>query len=362
MTMTYAALRDGARALVSTATGASNHAAFKFWTKVEATIVECEGWKVSPDTACRHVAKAMGEDTLGNGVDTVTRTKIRKEALEEARLEQARIVSLGRGTRGSSSRSSGGQRASITGCTLCQYAGSAPHNAATGTHWCREKGCKRPQCAAQPKVFGDGRHDERSVPRHPSIEDVLTGQKDGDPQLLSLRSPDHFVAGGINASRLTAWRCVTANLANGAKILNWVENSVDVEDFWASDARPVHTMQPNHGGLNHVLLSFLNATLEEDLRSGAAELVGPCETTPPPFLVYPIGVEPTKPRCIGDARYLNSFTTAPKHHPETLRHLARWARSLLTVADVKACYYNFCLKESSWKYFGFSWDYKGKKC
>ncbi|KAJ3238829.1 hypothetical protein HDU77_011465, partial [Chytriomyces hyalinus] len=31
-------------------------------------------------------------------------------------------------------------------------------------------------------------------------------------------------------------------------------------------------------------------------------------------------------------------------------------------ADVKACYYNFCLKESSWKYFGFSWDYKGKKC
>ncbi|KAJ3378306.1 hypothetical protein HDU80_002893 [Chytriomyces hyalinus] len=115
-------------------------------------------------------------------------------------------------------------------------------------------------------------------------------------------------------------------------------------------------------GLNHVLLSFLNTTLEEDLRSGAAELVGPCETMPPPFLVYPIGVEPTKPRRIGDARYLNSFTAAPKHHPETLRHLACWARSLLTVADVKACYYNFCLKESSWKYFGFSWDYKGKKC
>ncbi|TPX73788.1 hypothetical protein CcCBS67573_g04947 [Chytriomyces confervae] len=84
--------------------------------------------------------------------------------------------------------------------------------------------------------------------------------------------------------------------------------------------------------------------------------------TPPPFLVYPIGVEPTKPRRIGDARYLNSFTKAPLHHPETLRHLTRWIGQFMSVADIKSCYYNFRLHPASWKYFGIRWKRHGTWC
>ncbi|KAI8840858.1 hypothetical protein BJ741DRAFT_675735 [Chytriomyces cf. hyalinus JEL632] len=85
-----AAATQGVRALVTTASNACDHAAFRFWTKVEATVQECEDWKVSSDMARRYVAEAMGESTLGNRVDTTTHGKICRDTLEEAKLEQAR--------------------------------------------------------------------------------------------------------------------------------------------------------------------------------------------------------------------------------------------------------------------------------
>ncbi|KAI8845216.1 hypothetical protein BJ741DRAFT_644669 [Chytriomyces cf. hyalinus JEL632] len=59
-TMMYVALREGVRALVTRASNASDHTAFRFWTKVKAMEQECEDWKVSSDTAQCYVAEAMG--------------------------------------------------------------------------------------------------------------------------------------------------------------------------------------------------------------------------------------------------------------------------------------------------------------
>ncbi|KAJ3399665.1 hypothetical protein HDU80_007686 [Chytriomyces hyalinus] len=208
------------------------------------------------------------------------------------------------------------------------------------------------------RVFRDNAISSQQIPPSPTIAEVLAGA-DGNPEDLFLRSPDHFRAGGVNQAVLEAWKDVAAYSPEGPWILSWVEHSVNVEDFWASPGQPVHTVMRNHSNITPALTCFLDSALEEDLASGASILLGPCATTPALFLVYPIGAEPTKPCCIRDTRYLNAFTRALLHHPETLRHLTRWIGDYMSVADIKACYFNFCIHPDSQKYFGFRWQRKG---
>lgn len=206
------------------------------------------------------------------------------------------------------------------------------------------------------RIFGDGA--TSASPRAPSVplEDVIAGTADGDVESLFLRSHDSFVAGC--ARNVEAWREISHFSEYGSEMMSWIEHGIDAGDFWASDARPSHYVAPNRK-VDPAFVPFLDEQLEKDLRSGAARCLGPCSSTDAPLMVYAIGIEPTKPRRVGDLRPFNEFTVAPKHSPEQLRDVTAWVGELLAVMDISTAYYNFAIKPSSWKYFGFRQKYKG---
>ena len=70
--------------------------------------------------------------------------------------------------------------------------------------------------------------------------DVISGQSRADVSMLSFRGPDSFVVGNNLQNHFPAWELI-ANIAPfdlTSKILLWIKNCVDVNDFF----------QPYRGG------------------------------------------------------------------------------------------------------------------
>ncbi|TPX52129.1 hypothetical protein CcCBS67573_g09932 [Chytriomyces confervae] len=361
---THDAMENAMRAIHDTASALRDFDRLDTWAYAIALAQECKQAGLSTHATARRLADQLGESHSNFAVSSSTSKSICEESASELKHAKAlsdksdrsdkrsRTTPHGRPGNGPSGSSGSGSR-SRNGCAHCKRADIPTHTEADCKSW------SPPQFTSEFLAYNT--ISTAYVPPSPSIEEVLAGAN-GDPADLFLKSPDHFRAGAVNRDVLEAWRDVAAYSPQGAQILSWVEHSVNVEDFWAGPGRPAHTVIRNHTNITPDLNKFLDEALEADLASGASILLGPCESTPPPFLVYPIGIEPTKPRRIGDARYLNSFTKAPLHHPETLRHLTRWIGRFMSVADIKACYYNFRLHPDSWKYFGFRWKRQGVWC
>ena len=65
------------------------------------------------------------------------------------------------------------------------------------------------------------------------VEDVISGQARADVSMLAFRNPDSFVAGNLH-NHFQAWERI-ANIAPfdlTLKILLWIKNCVDVQDFF----------------------------------------------------------------------------------------------------------------------------------
>ena len=210
-----------------------------------------------------------------------------------------------------------------------------------------------PSPSAFVRLFGD--QSSRPLPTSaPSWRDVAKGIRNGRLADLLLPDPDQFVAGCVNASRLELWREIAQFSPDPARIMRWISEGVSVHEFWdpKSKARPQHTVEPNHS-IDGEFLPFIEQYNKDAIRSGAAMVVGPVGKVEPPFLVHPVGLEPTKPRRLGDARYLNSFQSPPKFKLEGLATMPRWVRKLLSVIDIAKCFMNIPLHPDSWSFFGY---------
>ena len=66
------------------------------------------------------------------------------------------------------------------------------------------------------------------------INDVLNGSKAADVSMLAFRDPDAFMAGNIDAN-LPSWQCIAAVAPydHAQEVLKWIENRVDVHQFFA---------------------------------------------------------------------------------------------------------------------------------
>ncbi|KAK3724613.1 hypothetical protein QZH41_001972 [Actinostola sp. cb2023] len=102
---------------------------------------------------------------------------------------------------------------------------------------------------------------------------------------------------------------------------------------------------------------FIKRTLVERLRTGAISLVGRVGLVPPPHIVLPLTVEPTKPRLCHDARYLNLWMQDRPFRLDSLKDLPRYVSkdSYQTVLDDKSGYDHILLTDASQTYFGFQW-------
>ncbi|KAK3730129.1 hypothetical protein QZH41_004832 [Actinostola sp. cb2023] len=102
---------------------------------------------------------------------------------------------------------------------------------------------------------------------------------------------------------------------------------------------------------------FIKRTLVERLRTGAISLVGRVGLVPPPHIVLPLTVEPTKPRLCHDARYLNLWMQDRPFRLDSLKDLPRYVSkdSYQTALDDKSGYDHILLTDDSQTYFGFQW-------
>ena len=200
------------------------------------------------------------------------------------------------------------------------------------------------------------------------VEDVISGQARADVSMLAFKDPDSFVAGNLH-NHFQAWERI-ANIAPfdlSPKILLWIKNCVDVQDFFQpfkgqyrgenfDSTLPPHRIFPNAPSCKP-FAQFISDTIIDRLRTGAISLWGRVGEVPPPLLVMPLTVEPSKPRLCNDNRFLNLWIRDMPFQLDSLLGLSRYVfpSSFQSVCDDKSGYDHVLLTPESRPYFGFQW-------
>ena len=204
----------------------------------------------------------------------------------------------------------------------------------------------------------------------PSNEELL--QTRYSPHQARMWSGEDFVPAHLQ-SALPFWRDVilsdTPEPERGT-LLRWVEG-VSVYDFVdptahgefqgrsyrGADLTAVHL--PNH--VPHEFSSWVTGEIAALVQTGCVarwEDIADTELHPKPHLVLPLGVEPTKPRLLWDARWLNLMC---KHSPFSMDGVGKvaqcaWRGAHMVTIDHKSGYHHVGLHPDSWQHFGFEWE------
>ena len=199
------------------------------------------------------------------------------------------------------------------------------------------------------------------------VSSVVKGEALADVSMLAFRDPDRFVAGELHR-HAEAWSrvCSLAPCDLATQVLPWIENCVDVHDFFKpfkgsykgeeyDSALPPQRIFLNHPSCKP-FVDFISSTVLDRLSTGAISLWGKVGEVDPPHLVMPLTVEPSKPRLCNDNRFLNLWIADRPFQLDHLRDIVRYTPpdSFQTICD-KSGYDHIFLKESSRKYFGFQW-------
>ena len=181
------------------------------------------------------------------------------------------------------------------------------------------------------------------------VDDVISGQARADVSMLTFRDHDSFVPGNLY-NHFPAWERI-ANIAPfdlTPKILLWIKNCVDVQDFFQpfkgqyrgenfDSTLPPHRIFSNAPSCKP-FAQFISDTIIDRLRTGAISLWGRVREVPPPLLVMPLTVEPSKPRLCNDNRFLNLWIRDMPFQLDSLLGLPRYVfpSSFQSVCDDKS--------------------------
>ena len=152
---------------------------------------------------------------------------------------------------------------------------------------------------------------------------------------LCIRNPDTFVAGNIHAC-FPAWENITkiAPFKLTPNISRWIQDCVDVRGFFQpfkgqhkgesfNSALPPRRIFPNAISCKP-FAQFISDTIVNRLSSGANSLWGKVGDVPPPYLVMPLTIEPSKPRLCNDNRFLNLWIRDVPFKLDSLMGLPRY--------------------------------------
>jgi ribonuclease HI len=201
----------------------------------------------------------------------------------------------------------------------------------------------------------------------PAVHEVLSGARTPSPSDIWLPDVSQFVAGNLHAHH-EQWAQVVSNTANGRRVAGWAKDKVRVSDFFCdfsgvfqgrhySGSSPPRAKFPNHGLPSH-LSEFVGKKIGEAVVAGAVRVWGEVGVVDPPHLVLPIGVEPSKPRMLHDARFLNlwcmsiDFKFEGLHMLPDLMEKGEFGFNI----DHTSGYWHIALSEESCTYFGFEWN------
>ena len=196
--------------------------------------------------------------------------------------------------------------------------------------------------------------------------DILTSEVVPPIELLKLRDPEKFIAGGIH-EHPEAWEAILEGHPSEKTILNWIRNKVDILEFsqpfsgfYKGSQYRAH-LPPSKSFHNHAscngFFQFVSQEIVKRVAIGAVRIWGRVGECHPPHLILPLTVEPTKPRVCLDARFLNLWMKDVPFSLDRLTDVPRYVYkgSFMTKCDDKSGYDHVLLTPSSQTYFGFEW-------
>jgi ribonuclease HI len=214
--------------------------------------------------------------------------------------------------------------------------------------------------------YGDAALFPPSLSSAPDVPSVLAGLVSPSASDLWFRDVELFRAGNLHLFP-DRWAQVISSTPNGTRVGRWASEGVCVSDFFRhfkgkfmgksyDSPTPPRASFRNHQ-LPPALEAFVDKKIAEEVRAGAARVWGAVGEVEPPHLVLPIGVEPSKPRKLHDARYLNLWCEDVPFKFEGLHLVPDLADAgeLAFNVDHSSGYWHVALTQDSWTYFGFEW-------
>lgn len=196
------------------------------------------------------------------------------------------------------------------------------------------------------------------------IDEVVSGKQPCDLNLVVFPNPDQFVAGQLH-QHYDQWLTISSDSNEEAnEILTLIKDGVDVFQYFRhfrgsfkgenynSDLPPKRIFANN--ACCKSFSSFISRTILERIASGAISVWGKVGDVPPPHLVMPLTIEPSKPRLCNDNRFLNLWTVDRPFHLDRLPCLPRYvfSNSFQSVTDDKSGYDHLLLTSESRTFFG----------
>ena len=196
------------------------------------------------------------------------------------------------------------------------------------------------------------------------ISSVIAGEAFADASLLAFRDSSSFRAGELHR-HIDQWdKLFQSSDNNFSEVLDWIHNFIHVDKFFFTHYkgsykgvnyncdRPPARIFANHPSCK-AFAQFISDTLIERLASGAISLWGKVGECPPPHLVMPLTVEPTKPLLCNDDRFLNLWTQDSPFKLDSVQHLPKYVLPgfFETVCDDKCSYDHIQLSVDSRTFF-----------
>jgi hypothetical protein len=206
-------------------------------------------------------------------------------------------------------------------------------------------------------------------PRGPDIPAVLRGEVPASIENVVFRDTSFFRPGTLGEN-LPAWEFLLTGHPERVWLLSWLQDGVSIQEFmtpftgkWKGKSYNAASPPPaafrNHpAALSPEFQPFVSSKIAEMVASGALRRLGRAGTVPRPRVVLPIGVEPTKPRLICDARYISLWCRDLPFSFENLSMLPRLADAAepMFALDHTSGYVHVLLTADSETYFGLEWD------
>ncbi len=113
-----------------------------------------------------------------------------------------------------------------------------------------------------------------------------------------------------------------------------------------NSTEPPHRVFANAGSCRR-FEDFITSTITERLRNGSVSVLGEVWIDPPPHLILPLLIEPSKPRMCCNARFLNLWIRNSPFVLDTLRDVPRMLQweVYMTKCDGKSCFDHIKLKK-----------------
>ena len=185
----------------------------------------------------------------------------------------------------------------------------------------------------------------------------------------SFRNSEDFMAGSLSMCADFWEHEILKSHPRKEEILSWIKYGVRIEPFLSpftkgsyygrvlASTKPQFYREHNH--VSPEFESWVDSEIQQLLKWQVLKKWDKNIMNEPfPVVIAPLLVEPSKPRLIYDARYVNAFLSLPSTEMKGLGLVPTcfWKGMYMVTIDHKSGYHHVPLHDSAWTYFGVQWN------